>query len=368
MRGRLLTTLVLAGVLLAPAAPASSGSSAPAELPPGRTDDRPGTVGGVGTGVIADALANTQVGGPNGRRDRVVAMRFRAGHTGRLQSIRPYVKWDRSRPGYSAGTGGRLRFTVQTDDGSAQHLPSGDVLGSATFQHPVGRSYFPRLALQPRPRLDAGELYHVVVANTAPRPRRNFASINALWLRRGSQPVLDGDWAFHYRDARWRQRPDHTPILALTYADGTADGVGYMEVWSENAKRIAGPRAVRVVFRVRDRAVEAAQVSVRAARVSGRRAMLVQLRSGGESLAVARVPAARFDGDRATWVSASFDDAVTLTSRVRYALVLRATGRTRYEAYPLADGSVSYRFDPATTFSSGHAEFTTGGRWTRWDQ
>src|SRR5207244_4482729 len=66
---------------------------------------------------------------------------------------------------------------------------------------------------------------------------------------------------------KWYVRRDMTPIMELDYADGAADGVGYMEIW--HPRLISGARAVRQNFIVSRPDLCVSSVSVRVARMSG---------------------------------------------------------------------------------------------------
>src|SRR4051794_20249801 len=81
-----------------------------------------------GPGLGADGLANTTVG-QYGNPGNVVSYRFRAHHTGAVQSLHVYIVGP-TFPGYGAGTGGKIQITFQTDDGTSAHNPSGTVLST----------------------------------------------------------------------------------------------------------------------------------------------------------------------------------------------------------------------------------------------
>src|SRR5207237_608309 len=79
-------------------------------------------------GINADTLGNTQIGGTNNSSTSKTSYRFRAGQSANLTSIRVYFVTGHS--GYSGGTGGKIEVTLQTDDGTTNHAPSGTILAS----------------------------------------------------------------------------------------------------------------------------------------------------------------------------------------------------------------------------------------------
>ena len=190
-----------------------------------------------GPAVGADALANT----PIGKSGIQVSCRFRA-KGGVFRGVRPYLIWSFRRQGYHAGTGGTLKVELQSDDGSPQHRPSGQVLASNVQRMSLVATsdrFFPLLGFDRAPVLAPGSLYHVVFSNTDPDPDGNFVSVNALFLKACSAPVQpaleDLDWAMLMRSRAspaWaiRRTPGSsegfTPILEIDYAGGRAQGLG----------------------------------------------------------------------------------------------------------------------------------------------
>ena len=141
-----------------------------------------------GSGLSADALYNIPLGGsmydPPYRPN--VSWRFRAQHTGLLKSVRPYLIFVEG-PGdpgnYSSGDGGTVLVQIQTDDGTANHFPSGTVLAAFLYTTPKMGGILPLITFPgPLPQLQAGILYHLVFSNTSPDPYNNFVSLNHLWL------------------------------------------------------------------------------------------------------------------------------------------------------------------------------------------
>ena len=88
-----------------------------------------------GPALASDELANTTVG-QYGNPGNVVSYRFRAHHTGSVQSLHVYLVGS-NHPGYGAGTGGTIQVTFQTDDGTSAHNPSGKVLSTYVLTNPL---------------------------------------------------------------------------------------------------------------------------------------------------------------------------------------------------------------------------------------
>ena len=86
----------------------------------------------------------------------------------------------------------------------------------------------------------------------------------------------------------------------------------------------------------------------------------------GKALAVSNVPGAPVPSDGPGWVSATFRKPPLLRTGEKLALVLRSHGGG-FEAFPLRKG-LAFGFAGATVFTAGYAQFSSGGRWTGWDQ
>ena len=360
---RLMTLLIL----LAPA-----GQGAPAGL--------------YGACVGADSLANT----PIGKGGIQVSCRFRADPGGAFQGARPYLIWSFKRPGYHAGTGGTLKVELQEDDGTPEHRPSGQVLATSVRRLALVATsdrFYPRLAFDRAPVLRRGRLYHLVFSNTDPDPEHQFVSVNALFLKNGSEPlqpgVPDTDWAMLMRSRtspEWAvrrtpgSREGFTPILEIDYAGGRTQGMGYVEFWMGAARPVSGPAQVREVFTVTGPPRQAASVSVRVRRLAGGGPLSLGLeQEDGKVLAQgeAQGPAAQCTPSGALggcdWATLTFPEPVPLVPGRTYRLVLSAPGPARFEAFPMRKGS-DKGFSAATLFTDGHAESGEAGRWAGWEQ
>jgi hypothetical protein len=333
----------------------------------------------IGSRVGADTLANTPIGGPFGT---TLAFRFRATWSGSITSLRFYVVVNGGgNLGYSGGDGGTLAVSVvaQGEDG----LPAREALATATLHPRTDAISFPKVRFDSPPNIVAGSDYAIVFTNTSPQPAENYVSVNGLVAHAaGTAPplsladgVLLGDSEGGAAPSNWRTRggaafDKYLPIVEIAGASKEQRlGIGYMESWISNPKRIDRTDAVRELFtftQAREARVQRALVRVR--RIGdhvGPLSVRIETEQG-HALAVANIPGAQAPLDGAGWVSAVFRKPPLVRNGQKVALVLRSAGGT-FQAYPLRKGT-AFGFGPATVFSSGYAQFLHGGSWKGWDQ
>jgi hypothetical protein len=300
----------------------------------------------------------------------MTSYRFRATTSSSLTSVRIYIV---DGDGYAGGNGGKIRVSIQPDNGSSNHAPASTILASAYFSpgNPVRIGYLPMISFSSPARLTAGRLYHVVFRNVDPSPRTNYISVDGLWTRARTSPrqpgLSDLDWGqLMNQGSGWESRPTFTPILDLGYANGVHAGMGYMEVWIRRSRSISGANAVREVFTPRaSRTVS--KVSVRVARSSGSGALTVRLMTaGGTLLASGRIGASAV-GSSIGWAGTNLSNSVTLRAGTSYQLVLTGPSGTAYSTWALERGN-HYHFAATTYFSDGHGEYTSGSGWSGFDQ
>ncbi len=328
-----------------------------------------------GPGIGMDSLNNTRVGGPY---NVSTSYRFRAATSSKLNSVRVYVI-DASHPGYGAGTGGTWEITIQTDDATAAHAPSGNVLARTTMEPTEA---FPVVAWSAPASVIAGHLYHVVFENVDPDPTANYASVNGIFMYQPTSPrqpaFSDMDWGQPTRSGAeaWSDQTDTVPIMQLNYANGVTDGVGYMEVWVRSHKSIAGDAKAREVFTVSGPSRAVGSVSVRLMRVSGSSPLTVRLETlDGALIEQGEIAASAIslgtpgvDGtNNPTWATYTFATPRSLASGHSYSVELSSPGDTVYSVFVIREGS-SHRFGPTTYFADGRAEYTTGSTWGPFDQ
>lgn len=325
-----------------------------------------------GPGLNADALANTQVGGPAGQE---VSYRFRSQTSGPLTAVRVFFIWDPVKAGYNAGTGGTIRVEVLADDGTPAHLPAGQALAATSYGGILAGTYYPLLSFAQPATLVADTLYHLRFKNVDPDPAANFVSVDSLYTDAQiapAQPVLsdlDGAVLFRQAGQAWQQRPAFTPIVEYQFPT-SSQGVGYMEVWSGNPKPISGDAQVRERFTVSGPSFTASGVMVRLQRKSGASPLTLSLDLGnGTRVEAGAVPASAVRVGSSWWVSYTFASPRTLASGNTYALTLSAPADTRYAAFPYRKGT-DKGFSGRTVFLDGFAQFTNTGAtgWTGWDQ
>jgi hypothetical protein len=333
-----------------------------------------------GPGIGADSLGNTTIG-PNQNK---LSYRMRVQHTGYISSVQPYLIMDHT--GYWGGTSGQILVSIQTDDGSSSHNPSGQKLTSALLVNPdavpTPTRYFPTFSFSGHAAVTAGEIYHVVFENPDPNPDVNYVSVDALYQAAAptpSQPTMsDTDCAVllfaNYsgtQGAVWKPRQGYTPVIQLNYDDGFTEGLGYMEVWVGAPQSIAGTSSVRETFTVSGTSKTVSAVGIRVARVSGSAALTVRLEAGdGTLVEQGDIPASSLPLSTSptyVWANFKFSASHTLVSGQTYHLVLQAPSGTVYQAFPIRKG-LDYGYKNTTYFPDGSAQFLQNGSWVGWTQ
>jgi hypothetical protein len=317
-----------------------------------------GTSGGMyGPATNSDTLANTVVGPNCG----AVSLRFRAATTSTLNALRTYVK---TGSGYSAGTGGSWVVSIQTDDGSANHYPSGNTIASMKTTT-LGGGGFPLFSFASPAQLTAGEVYHVVLTNADANPNTNYVSANALSLETPTSPLQpkysDTDWMMLCKQTTWGVRRGYIPILELDYANGAAQGLGYVDNWVSAGVTFTGSKQVRETFTVSGSNRQVTAVSVRVQKVSGTGALNLRLEDGAGNLIEEGTVAANSISTTNAWVTYTFSGVRTLSVGGTYHLVLSSPSGT-YFTFALQKGS-GFGFNGSTYFSDGHAEVNSGTGW-----
>jgi hypothetical protein len=341
-----------------------------------------------GPGIAIDSRGNRRVTGGLG-----LAHRFKAMTTSRVTHILFQPRWG---SGYSAGDGGRYLVSIQTDDGTARHRPSGRVLSSFIWEPGRHRSggFVRRFTFPRPPRLVKGTIYHVVWKNVHNQPERNYVSINETFTYDASRPrqpryrngiyaVLNGSRASG-SGSSWEVDPRHTPNMDLVYANGKHQGMAYLGAMVSDWGAIGGSRMVREHFRVERKDRRVLSACVRVGRQRGTDPLLIRLERGdGREIESVGVPSAAKVaytnagrvGDNGDWVCANFRREHVLRLGNRYNLRLSAPANTQYSMTPIlardysTDGT-GYHMR-SFHFSSGRGEKSTnGGRtWTplyRW--
>ena len=332
-----------------------------------------GSPGVYGVSFNMDGLANMQVGGPaSGAPNTSVSYRFRAERSDTLTGFRNY--WQGG-TGYGGGTGGTIRVSLQADDAG---VPSGTPLAYTDVVRPG--SMAGKLSSFSAPAtVTAGRLYHLVFNNIDPNPTVNYISANFSWVSGSVQSprqpnTSDADYAAlrKFGSGSWAVQGQYTPIIDLTYGNGSHQGQSYMEVEIANTPVITGSsNFVRERFTVSggDRVVS--QAAVRIAKTRGSGNLVVRLEDANGtvidsfSASTASVPTlATGDNSSGVWVTGAFSAPRTLSNGATYTLRLSTDSSTSLWTRGIQQGD-GYGYDTATYFDDGVLQTTTnsGATW-----
>lgn len=332
----------------------SSGGSTGGGLGSGGSSS--GVTGAYGTLLATDGLANLEIGKANGR---TISYRFRATHTGNISTIGNFFVY---RAGYFAGTGGQVRLSLQTDDGSVSHLPSGTVLASHTISDPMATN-FRTFSLDTSAYLISGQIYHFVYTNPDSNPVANYVSIDDMYQASpGSQmqpTISDTDQALVWKydtASSWTVNRNHTPIYIIHFNDGSTQGQGYIDALSGSGlQSIGASNQVEEIFTVSGSARSVSKVIMRLAK-TGSSALTVTLKQGSTTVTSVSVPASSISSSY-SWITANLPSSVTLDSGTSYAVVLSASSNS-YNVFPAQEGT-SYGLSGGNNFTDGRYSFSS---------
>jgi hypothetical protein len=336
-----------------------------------------------GTGIAIDSKYNIRIGDRNNNK---LSHRFRAKTSSRAVS----VTWETRRgDGYSMGDGGTFKISIQTDDGTTNHYPSGKILDSVTF-NPTNsgsgnsRNFFPN-----KPLLTEGQIYHVVWENIHPYYETNYISVNDVWSANdySRNPDFIGDYAVIVNaNGSWGYKAEETydkftAVMDLAYENGLHEGQTYMQAFYESGSsdteivgRIEGSRQARELFTVQGGNKTVTAASVRAGREYGSDPLTIALKnSSGSTLGSGTVPASAvgfFDNyiadrsksrDNGDWVTVNFNSPITLNEGSTYQLVMTAPSGTRYNMTPIRyEGRDDIELE-SWAFREGRAQLSRDG-------
>lgn len=350
------------------------GSSPPPPPPPPSPPSPLLTPGIYGPGVNIDSKNNFRIGADAYAK---LSHRFRASTTSAVTS----VLWQlRGGSGYSLGTGGQLRITIQSDDGTSAHGPSGIILASLSYTpgnpnggHPV-KTTFPT----PAP-LTAGLFYHVVFENIDSSPTANYVSVNNVFTFNAivpRQPGLSDDYAVVYNQGSgWKVSANDTADMDVTYANGVHDGQSYLQAMPTDLTSIGyidGTSMVREHLTVSGGDRKVTKAFVRVGRQSGSGPLTIRLETGTGTLieegSVSTAPIASWTpgsgSSNGSWVGITFASPHVLANGQTYNLRMSTPAGTA-----LTMVGVRYRdFDDNGTdyfrswaFREGRGEKTSDG-------
>ena len=323
-----------------------------------------------GTGRGGDSLANCQVG-PNGF---VISYRFVAQHAGSISKVRFYIIPDKA--GYAGGNAGKLQVSIESDDGTSAHNPSGRALATAVIQNPLAATgsarYFPLVTFPSPANISAGAIYHVVFTNVDSSPTVNFLSVDEMYYKTATTPdqptVSDMASAVLRKSSTgWRTVAGYSPIFQLYYSNGDYQGYGYVEAFVMAPQVISGSKQIRETFKVTGTTRNVSKVGVRLARISGSGNLTMRIEnSAGTLIEQGYVSASSFPtAGSHVWVNYNLASSTSLVVGQTYHLVLEAPSSTVYEAFSIQKGT-AYWFDKLTYFPDGYAQFNPGTGWVGW--
>lgn len=354
----LMLLLCLAGC----ANPISSISSGTPPPPSGPDSATVAPIYGNGMQAFPNGLENLRVGVDMSAQDN----RFRAEQTGNIQSIILFIK---AGSGYSGGSGGTINLSFQTDDGTANHFPSGTELASTSAATGNRSTVGFRFTFANPPAVVAGTLYHVVITNADSSPTSNYISIDNMANQDSSpQPYYSlTDWSANWKPGgSWVAKPDTCPIMAIAYANGM-QGMGYVEAAAQSGLVIlAGGAEVGENFTVSggDKTVNA--INVHIAKSGSPAPLTVTLQSGSTTLVTGTIPASSFTS-LGSWGTLTFP-ATVLNNGSAYHLSISCSScnsGNAYQAFPMGKG-LSDGYQVASTFQDGNYE-SNGSVRSGWD-
>jgi hypothetical protein len=331
-----------------------------------------------GTAMTGDAKNNYPIGAAN---SALLAVRFRAPTTTTLTKIIWQPRWGTG--GYSLGTGGLLKVSIQTDDGTVNHFPTGVERGSYVWDpdNSLSGGYVRGQVFTTIPSVTAGTLYHVVFQNIDPQQTTNFMSFNALFQwspPTQRQPAFaNDDFGMSYKDPTWRALPNDTADIDIVGADGTHTGSAYLQAFVDQWGVIAGPNnRVRELFTVSGGTRTVTKAWVRIGRQSGSGLLTVTLKNAaGTTIEAQTVAAAGVNtytlgsgNDNGDWLSVTFGTPRTLTNGSTYSLEFSTDNASAYSMVPLrsrdgSDDGTNYMQSRAFRDGRGQKSTDGGGSW-----
>lgn len=179
-------------------------------------------------------LNNIPCGGPENHR---VGVGFKAHFSSPVAAIRSYRMWSGS--GYAAGTDGRNRYEIWTDNNGKPGVPiaTGFEIEDPQYPQPSNnKGGFPLIGFPSFPVLKKGNWYHFVITNIDLQPTLNWTSFNSL-LAKGATPGNPGpnpdpdSFVEYDTNGVWQK---YTTMMAepfgVFYANGELQGNGGYQV------------------------------------------------------------------------------------------------------------------------------------------
>lgn len=342
-----------------------------------------------GAGVVEDTKSNLRIGLAHNAK---VSFRFRASQASTITGIRLVYRKATANTGYSAGSNITMTYTLQADDGTANHRPSGVALSTATDSIASGTDFntgriTSAITFAVPYQVTRGGLYHIVVENTTTDFTNNYISLNFVYsfTTPGTprHPAFSDDFALMGTDptesgasTAFTVMPKYLPVIDIIYANGAHDGQRYVQGDTASTSGYAVVNGTtkmareRIVVSGGDKVVTG--VYLRCSKVSGTDPLVLTLQdSGGTTIdsvnvAAAGVPtlAVPTEADTGEFVGGTFASPQTLTSGSTYHLRASTASGTTYSVLAmLCEDSTGTMGSWA--FTDGTAQKTTDGtNWT----
>lgn len=317
-----------------------------------------------GPGWVADSLANYEIGRFTGR---LASYRFRADHTGTFKSIEVYFAFQSLCDGcYANGNGGIIQVQVQTDDGTASHLPSGVVLGTAVITDPM-KQWNRVVTLDTTVNAQSGTLYHIVFTNLSPDPVHNYTSIDTLYNAAGgtdSQPAAyTADLAvLTQADANHPLQVDtcRVPIFTVTYDDGYHQGQFYIDVRKNTVVGATG-FPVSEAFIVKDAKHVVSSLSIRLSpMVAAGKISVAVANNTNQILALGTIDLTNAIPNVYNWYTIAFPQISLF--RGAYTIVMQPSNGAQFYISPIQQGTL-YGFQWETIYT-GQCQVMSSSKWS----
>jgi len=317
----------------------------------------PPAIYGVGMQAFADGLENLRIPVDEPYQDN----RFIAETTSGISTVR---LWMKAGSGYSGGSGGTIKVAIETDDGTANHYPSGTVLASATGSPGNTSTVGFLFTLSSNPTLTAGTIYHAVISNVDSSSSSNYISTdNMANSDSTAQPYYSlTAWTANVSNdgTSWSPKHDTCPIMSLTFTNGYQQGIGYVDSPSgSQLTTLTGSTQAGETFTVSGGNKVTTAVSFHLVKSGSPSAPLtVTLQQGSNTVVSGTIPASAFSTSGEQWGTFTFGSNITLVSGTSYTLSISCSScssGSAYQVHPIEKGN-SYGYLDASVFPDGNYE------------
>ena len=304
---------------------------------------------------------------------------------------------------YSVGNGGMQTITLQSDDGTAEHRPSGVILAEASPFSPVAiaSEQYPMIDFSAPAAVEAGKLYHLVWTNSAPPDHgltnqsnavaaaadltKGAIGLNGLQfvnvaMRTGNPFTGEAGLILRRNDAAdpWSVDDNNLSWYEIRYDDDVWVGDGYASIRitstttsTSGSRHVGGDEQVRQRFTVldADRMVDGLWMCFRRLSSVDAGDVLVRLADDADAeLATATYVASEVSTAESVgeWIYVDLSASVALTVGSEYTLTLSAPDGAQY----LVPSGFALNYNPYGSTSrnfweSAQAEYSSdaGSNW-----